>query len=80
MAPPPVASLQRRQVLLITAAVALVLFGWQLGSSGLVDETAPLFAASARAMAETGDWLIPRVNGLPRFDKPPRQETAFAEW
>ena len=71
MAPPPVASFQRRQVLLITAAVALVLFGWQLGSSGLVDETEPLFAASARAMAETGDWLIPRVNGLPRFDKPP---------
>jgi 4-amino-4-deoxy-L-arabinose transferase-like glycosyltransferase len=22
-------------------------------------------------MAETGDWLIPRVNGLPRYDKPP---------
>ena len=22
-------------------------------------------------MAETGDWLTPRVNGLPRFDKPP---------
>ncbi len=22
-------------------------------------------------MARTGDWLIPRVNGLPRYDKPP---------
>jgi 4-amino-4-deoxy-L-arabinose transferase-like glycosyltransferase len=44
---------------------------WQLGATGLVDETPPLFAASARAMAETGDWLIPRVNGLPRYDKPP---------
>ena len=22
-------------------------------------------------MAETGDWLTPRVNGLPRYDKPP---------
>ena len=22
-------------------------------------------------MARTGDWLTPRVNGLPRFDKPP---------
>ena len=28
-------------------------------------------AASARAMVERGDWLIPHVNGLPRYDKPP---------
>jgi 4-amino-4-deoxy-L-arabinose transferase-like glycosyltransferase len=58
-------------VLLLTLAFGLVLFVWRLGSTGLVDETPPLFAASARAMAETGDWLIPRVNGLPRYDKPP---------
>jgi 4-amino-4-deoxy-L-arabinose transferase-like glycosyltransferase len=58
-------------VLLPILAIGLVLFVWQLGSTGLVDETPPLFAASARAMAETGDWLIPRVNGLPRYDKPP---------
>ncbi len=58
-------------MLLLTLVLGLVLFGWQLGSTGLVDETPPLFAASARAMAETGDWLIPRVNGLPRYDKPP---------
>ncbi|WP_233128487.1 glycosyltransferase family 39 protein [Synechococcus sp. 8F6] len=58
-------------MLLLTLAIGLVLFVWQLGSTGLVDETPPLFAASARAMADTGDWLIPRVNGLPRYDKPP---------
>jgi 4-amino-4-deoxy-L-arabinose transferase-like glycosyltransferase len=68
---PPVAPVRRRQVLLLTAAAALVMFVWRLGHTGLVDETPPLFAASARAMAETGDWLIPRVNGLPRYDKPP---------
>ena len=62
---------QRRQVLLITLLLGLALFAWQLGSTGLVDETPPLFAASARAMVETGDWLIPCVNGLPRYDKPP---------
>ena len=44
---------------------------WGLGSTGVVDETPPLFAAAGRAMADTGDWLTPRVNGLPRFDKPP---------
>ena len=57
----------------LTAVVisGLALFVWQLGSTGLVDETPPLFAASARAMARSGDWLTPRVNGLPRYDKPP---------
>lgn len=58
-------------VLLLTLALGLLLFVWRLGSTGLVDETPPLFAAAARAMAEGGDWLIPRVNGLPRYDKPP---------
>ncbi len=62
---------QRRLLLLLTLALGSLIFLWQLGSTGLVDETPPLFAASARAMAETGDWLIPRVNGLPRYDKPP---------
>jgi 4-amino-4-deoxy-L-arabinose transferase-like glycosyltransferase len=62
---------RRSWVLLLCLAVGIALFVWRLGSSGLVDETPPLFAASARAMAETGDWLTPRVNGLPRYDKPP---------
>ena len=68
--PLPSSSLRRR-VLLITLVLGLLLFVWQLGCTGLVDETPPLFAASARAMARSGDWLIPRVNGLPRYDKPP---------
>ena len=58
-------------MLLLVLACGIGLFLWRLGSTGLVDETPPLFAASARAMAETGDWLTPRVNGLPRYDKPP---------
>ena len=60
-----------RRLWLLSLGLGLLLFVWQLGSTGLVDETPPLFAASARAMAETGNWLIPWVNGLPRFDKPP---------
>ncbi len=62
---------ERLWLLLLVAAIGALLFVWRLGSTGLVDETPPLFAASARAMAETGDWLTPRVNGLPRYDKPP---------
>ena len=65
------ALVSRRFVLPLVLLCGLALFVWGLGSTGLVDETPPLFAASARAMAETGDWLTPRVNGLPRYDKPP---------
>ena len=57
--------------MLLILLLGVAIFCWQLGNTGLVDETPPLFAASGRAMAETGDWLTPRVNGLPRFDKPP---------
>ena len=60
-----------RAIQLTVVLLGLALFVWQLGDTGLVDETPPLFAAAARAMAETGDWLTPRVNGLPRYDKPP---------
>ncbi|MCT0204435.1 glycosyltransferase family 39 protein [Synechococcus sp. CS-602] len=58
-------------MLLIVLAIGIPLFLWQLGATGLVDETPPLFAGSARAMAESGNWLTPWVNGLPRYDKPP---------
>ena len=56
---------------LLVLFIAIIICFWQLGSTGLVDETPPLFAAAARAMSDTGDWLTPRVNGLNRFDKPP---------
>ncbi|MEO1002747.1 MAG: glycosyltransferase family 39 protein [Cyanobacteria bacterium J06638_7] len=67
----PVSARHARRVVVVSLALGLLLFVWQLGSTGLVDETPPLFAASARGMADSGDWLIPRVNGLPRYDKPP---------
>ena len=46
-------------------------FLWHLGSTGLVDETEPLFAEAARQMTVTGDWVTPYFNGETRFDKPP---------
>ena len=49
----------------------IIIFILGLGSTGLVDETPPLFATAARAMSESGDWLTPKVNGIFRFDKPP---------
>ncbi|MGL5082106.1 MAG: ArnT family glycosyltransferase [Microcoleaceae cyanobacterium] len=43
----------------------------QLGSTGLLDETEPLFAEAARQMLVTGDWITPYYNEVTRFDKPP---------
>ncbi len=57
--------------LLIVLVCGIIIFILGLGNTGLVDETPPLFAAAARAMSESGDWLTPKVNGLFRFDKPP---------
>ena len=61
----------RKRGILLILFIGISLFVWELGSTGLFDETPPLFAAAARSMHLTGDWLTPRVNGLPRFDKPP---------
>ena len=62
---------KRLITLLINLAFGIIIFFLGLGTTGLVDETPPLFAATARAMSESGDWLTPKVNGIFRFDKPP---------
>ncbi len=62
---------KRLITLLVILVSGIILFISDLGSTGLVDETPPLFAAAARAMSESGDWLTPKVNGIFRFDKPP---------
>ena len=62
---------QRRRVLWLVMGLGSLICLWRLGNTGVMDETPPLFAAAGRAMQETGDWLTPRVNGLPRYDKPP---------
>jgi 4-amino-4-deoxy-L-arabinose transferase-like glycosyltransferase len=41
-----------------------------LGALGLVGPDEPRYAAIARAMAETGDWVTPRLWGTPWFEKP----------
>ena len=64
-------SQERLLTFLVVLLFGIIIFLLGLGSTGLVDETPPLFAAAGKAMSESGDWLTPKVNGIFRFDKPP---------
>ncbi len=65
--------MNRHSALLVFLGLLLlsgILFFFRLGSSGLFDADEPAYAQAAREMLETGDWVTPRFNGQPRFDKP----------
>ncbi len=59
----------RWTVPLSAAAIGICLFG-NLGAMGLVGPDEPRYVWIARAMAETGDWVTPRLYGQPWFEKP----------
>jgi len=54
----------------VAALVVLVSLFANLGAIGLVGPDEPRYAWIARAMAETGDWVTPRLWGVPWFEKP----------
>ncbi|MGB9618916.1 MAG: ArnT family glycosyltransferase [Armatimonadota bacterium] len=51
--------------------VCLALFAWRLGATPLVGLDEGLYSECAREMAAGGSWVVPAVNGLPFFEKPP---------
>ena len=53
--------------LLFLAAVAL---GWNLDGYRLLDPDEGRNAEVAREMAQTNDYLVPHLDGLPYLDKP----------
>jgi 4-amino-4-deoxy-L-arabinose transferase-like glycosyltransferase len=55
---------------LFAAVIALVCLFGNLGAIGLTGPDEPRYAWIARAMAETGDWVTPRLYGAPWFEKP----------
>jgi 4-amino-4-deoxy-L-arabinose transferase-like glycosyltransferase len=56
--------------ILIVATLYVCCFS-HLGAIGFVGPDEPRYAWIARDMAETGDWVTPRLYGKPWFEKPP---------
>jgi 4-amino-4-deoxy-L-arabinose transferase-like glycosyltransferase len=56
--------------ILIVATLYVCYFS-HLGAIGFVGPDEPRYAWIARDMAETGDWITPRLYGKPWFEKPP---------
>jgi 4-amino-4-deoxy-L-arabinose transferase-like glycosyltransferase len=56
-------------IALIVATLYISYFH-NLGAIGLVGPDEPRYAWIARDMAETGDWITPRLYGQPWFEKP----------
>ena len=63
---------RRTNLAALVAAAIVILFCLfaQLRALGLVGPDEPRYAWIARAMAETGDWVTPRLYGQPWFEKP----------
>ncbi|MGB8542206.1 MAG: glycosyltransferase family 39 protein [Candidatus Acidiferrales bacterium] len=54
----------------IAACVVFICLFSGLGAVGLLGPDEPRYVWIARAMAETGDWITPRLYGQPWFEKP----------
>ena len=66
----PTATLSKAKLALLFAVVTLLLC---LGNQTLplIDRDEPRFAEASREMVQNGDWVVPRFNNAPRYDKPP---------
>ena len=54
----------------IFGAAAYFLFFYGMGLRGLITPDEPRYASIAREMAVSGDWVTPRLDGEPWFEKP----------
>ncbi len=58
------------QKLCLIAALVL-LYLTNLGGVGFLGPDEPRYASIGREMAQSGDWITPRLDGQPWFEKPP---------
>jgi 4-amino-4-deoxy-L-arabinose transferase-like glycosyltransferase len=70
--PAPKQSLFSRSLWFVAIVITLYFcYFYQLGVVGLMGPDEPRYAWIARDMAESGDWITPRLYGNPWFEKPP---------
>lgn len=67
----PTSTIPWRHDLLWLAILFAVLFGFRLGSYPLGPGDEGRYAEVPREMLASGDWVIPRLNGVYYFEKPP---------
>jgi 4-amino-4-deoxy-L-arabinose transferase-like glycosyltransferase len=67
----------RRDALLLTVLFG-ALFAWRLGTAPLINPDEGRYAEVPREMVSSGDWVTPRLNGVPYFEKPPLMYWAVA--
>ena len=60
----------RRDLILLSVIFGAIL-AWRLGSAPLRNPDEGRYAEIPREMIATGDWVTPRLNGVPYFEKPP---------
>src|SRR5512139_1871318 len=60
----------RRQWIIVIALLIILAFAFQ-GSRGLWEPDEGRYVRCAYEMLNSGDWLTPRLNGVPHFTKPP---------
>lgn len=68
---PPLKTAARIAWGMLIIATLYVCYFSHLGAIGLVGPDEPRYAWIARDMADTGDWVTPRLYGKPWFEKPP---------
>lgn len=67
-----------RHDLLLLAVLFGALFAWRLGSAPLLNPDEGRYAEVPREMVASGDWVTPRLDGVPYFEKPPLMYWAVA--